>query len=136
MLNTNELARGVCMDNSDKKKKHLDQIRKHTAEIEWEETQAPSRLAAELRAIMNMTDEEAYEFDQELLYREWMLDRKKKASAIQARKDKEVRQREMKSKEIERIQYLAGIRDGARDEAKKVVKKLSSEQVKKIIDDE
>lgn len=136
MLNTNELARGVCMENSDKKKIYLDRIRKHEAEIEWEESQIPSPLVIELRNMMNMTGEEEYEYEQELLYKEWMLDREKKASEISARKYKEIDKRERKDREIERIQYLAGIRDGAKEEAKKVVKKLSSERVKKIIEDE
>jgi len=99
-------------------------------EIEHEEAFFGSRLDAELRRIMNMTDEEldAERLEDELKLKE--IRNKEQAEKLAAQAQQEAL---LQQQQLERLQQLAGIRDGAAKEAEKRVKKLADKQIQRVL---
>lgn len=109
---------------------HAADIKRWKKEIEQEEAFTGSRWDAQVRQVLNMTDEELERdrIEDELELEKYRKKEQAKLAAQKAKQDALLQQQE-----LERLTHLAGIRDGAAKEAQKKVKQLADKQIKRVL---
>lgn len=109
---------------------HKADIQRWKKEIEQEEAFTGSRWDAEVRQVLNMTDEE---LEQSIIEDELELEKIEKAERIKQAQHRAQQDALVQQQELERLTQLAGIRDGAAREAQKRVKKLADKQIQRVL---
>lgn len=112
-------------------KEHVEDIKRWKREIEQEEAfGGGSRLSAELRQVMNMTDEELKASMEE---DEWKLSQLRKREQEKQQKQKAQQDALRQQQELERLAVLAGLEKGAAKQAEKKVQQMADRQLKKVL---
>jgi len=109
---------------------HKADIQRWKREIEQEEAFTGSRWDAQVRQVLNMTDEE---LERDRIEDEVRLEKIRRQEQAEHAAQKAEQDALRQHQENQRLAVLAGIKQGAAEEGKKRVKQLADRQLKKVL---